>query len=139
MKILIDTNILISAILRDKDPETVILWIVSQEDWQWIVTPQILSEYKDVLSREKFAIPLDTLQSWYIFLDRFTTLVDVAQTFEFPRDPKDAIFLSGAVAVQADYFITGDKDFTEAEKFLNTIILSVLLFKKLIVDSDATS
>lgn len=139
MKILIDTNILISAILRDKDPETVILWIVSQEDWQWIVTPQILSEYKDVLSRERFAIPPEILHSWYIFLDRFTTVVDVAQTIEFPRDPKDAKFLSGAIAVQADYFVTGDKDFTEAEKFLNTIILSVPLFKKLIVDSDTTS
>lgn len=134
MKILIDANVLVSAVLRDKDPEAVILWIATQEDWQWIVSPQIISEYKDVLGREKFAIPPEILDQWFSLLDRITVLEEVDLTVEFPRDARDAIYLSCALGAQADYFLTGDKDFTEAERLVDTIILSVSMFKKLVVD-----
>jgi predicted nucleic acid-binding protein len=30
MKIIIDTNVLVSAVLKDKDPETVILFLATQ-------------------------------------------------------------------------------------------------------------
>ena len=40
MKVLIDTNVLVSAALRDKDPEAVILFIAARPDWQWIVWPR---------------------------------------------------------------------------------------------------
>jgi hypothetical protein len=39
------------------------------------------------------------------------------------------------VLTEADLFVTGDRDFTEAQKVVNTIILSVSLFKKLVVDT----
>ena len=39
------------------------------------------------------------------------------------------------VLTEADLFVTGDRDFTEAQKVVNTIILSVFLFKKLVVDT----
>jgi hypothetical protein len=49
VRVLIDTNVLVSAILRDKDPQTVILWIAGQDDWEGIVTPEILAENREVL------------------------------------------------------------------------------------------
>lgn len=49
MKIVIDTNVLVSAILRDRTPETVILFIVEQPDIVWVVSEEILAEYKHVL------------------------------------------------------------------------------------------
>lgn len=60
MKALIDANVLVSAALRDKDPEAVILFIAAQLDWQWIVSADILAEYREVLSRPKFALPANT-------------------------------------------------------------------------------
>lgn len=44
----------------------------------------------------------------------------------------DAMFLSCAVAAQADYLVTGDRDFTEARRLLVTTILSVSQFKRLV-------
>jgi hypothetical protein len=38
--------------------------------------------------------------------------------------------------VIAEFFITGDRDFSQAQKLLNTTILSVSLFKKLIMSSE---
>ncbi|MBV8882783.1 MAG: putative toxin-antitoxin system toxin component, PIN family [Chroococcidiopsidaceae cyanobacterium CP_BM_RX_35] len=49
----VDTNVLVSAVLKDKAPEAVILFIVERDDFEWIISTEILTEYKDVLSRPK--------------------------------------------------------------------------------------
>jgi putative PIN family toxin of toxin-antitoxin system len=133
MKVLIDTNVLVSAALKDKDPEAVILFVVEQPDFEWIVSPDIVTEYKAVLSRPKFGLPENVRHQWFTLLDTFTTPVEVNATFEFPRDQKDAKFLACALAANAEFFITGDRDFTQAQKLINTTILSVSLFKKLVM------
>jgi uncharacterized protein len=135
MRVLIDTNVLVSAALRDKDPEAVILFIAAQPDWQWIVSAEILAEYRDVLNRSKFALPAEVRQRWFEMFEVLTTRVEVEATFDFPRDQKDAKFLACALAANAEFFITGDRDFTQATKLINTTILSVALFKKLIIDA----
>ncbi len=48
MNVLIDTNVLLSAALRDKLPERVVLYVATRDDCQWLVTPEILAEYTDV-------------------------------------------------------------------------------------------
>ncbi len=133
MKVLIDTNVLVSAALKDKDPEAVILFVVEQPDFEWIVSADILAEYKAVLSRAKFDLPDNVRHSWFALLDTVTTLVEVNTTLEFPRDQKDAKFLTCALTANAEFFITGDRDFSQAQKLINTTILSVALFKKLIM------
>jgi len=135
MKVLIDTNVLVSAALKDKIPEEVILFVVSHADMQWIVSPDILAEYKAVLSRSKFGLPQEILNKWFDLLDTFTTVVAADVAIEFPRDRQDAKFLACALAANADFLITGDRDFTEAQKLVNTTIISVSLFKKLMVDT----
>ena len=114
MRVVIDTNVLVSAALKDRDPEAVITWVVAHPDWLWLVTPEILAEYQGVLSRPKFGLPKELLDRWF------------AQ--------KDAIFLACAIAAQADYLITGDRDFTAARKLTTTTILPVSQFKRLVCD-----
>ena len=46
MRVVVDTNVLVSAILKDRNPEQVVLYIASQPDFEWIVSPEILTEYK---------------------------------------------------------------------------------------------
>jgi putative PIN family toxin of toxin-antitoxin system len=135
MKVVIDTNVLISAALKDKDPEAVILYVVEQPDFAWIVSPEVLAEYKEVLSRPKFALPEAVLRKWHDLLDAVTTVIEVNLAFEFPRDQKDAKFLACALAANAEFFVTGDRDFSQAQKLLNTTILSVSLFKKLVMSA----
>jgi putative PIN family toxin of toxin-antitoxin system len=136
VKVVIDTNVLVSAILKNKDPEAVILWVTAHGDWQWVVSPDILTEYKEVLSRDKFRITPDVRQKWFDLLDALTTVVEVDIPLEFPRDQTDAKFLACALAVQANHIITGDRDFAEARKLVATTILPVSLFKKLVCDTE---
>ncbi len=50
-------------------------------------------------------------------------------TVDFPRDPKDAPFLAAAVATDADFLITGDKDLLEANDVVKTRIVTVAEFR----------
>ena len=133
MKVLIDTNVLISAVWRDKNPEALILWVLGEPDCQWVVSPEIMQEYKEVLHREKFYFPPEILHMWESLLERDTWVVTVSEQEDFPRDQKDAKFLACALASRADYLITGDSDFEDAHKFGHTTILSVSMFKRLIM------
>ena len=135
MKVIIDTNVLVSAVLKDKDPEAVILFVVEQPEIEWIVSAAILEEYKEVLGRGKFGLPGDLLRKWNDVFDAFTTVVEVDVAIDFPRDRKDAKFLECALVADVEYLVTGDKDFSEARKIMNTVIISVSMFKKFIMKS----
>jgi uncharacterized protein len=132
MRVVIDTNVLISAVLKDRDPEAVITFVAERDDIEWIVSREIMSEYREVLSRPKFGLPANLLNKWFDVLDSLTVTWVVDLEIEFPRDRKDAKFISCAMVAGADYFITGDRDFSEATKLLSTTILSVYQFKNLV-------
>jgi predicted nucleic acid-binding protein len=57
IKVIVDTGITVSAAFRDRMPEEVILFVVEQEDFEWIVSSAILEEYTEVLARKKFNLP----------------------------------------------------------------------------------
>jgi putative PIN family toxin of toxin-antitoxin system len=124
VKVLIDTNILVSAVLRDRLPEKIIEAIIARPHIQWIVTTAILAEYKSVLARPRFAIPAAELERQFALIDRATQQISVTETFDFPRDRKDAKFLACATAARADYLITGDRDFADAQALIETGILN---------------
>ena len=131
MKVVIDTNVFISAVWRDKNPEAIILWVCGQGDWQWIVSNEIKKEYKEVLRRKKFSFSPSVVQEWEEVVDENTVEVEVDSAVNFPRDQKDAKFLACALSCEADYLITGDKDFSEARRLVSTTIVSVSMFKNL--------
>lgn len=134
IKVIVDTGITASAAFRDRTPEEVILFIVRQEEFEWIVSSAILEEYNEVLSRKKFNLPTEVLQKWHDMFERFTTAIEVDLKIDFPRDQKDAKFLNCALVAEADYLITGDRDFTEARKLVQTTIISVSQFNQLIIE-----
>ena len=134
MKIVIDTNVLISAAFRDRDPEKAILYVVEQIDMGWIGTQEIITEYKEVLRRPKFKLPSNILKRWHAIIEKNVILVSPDSTISFPRDQKDAMFLECCLWADVDFFITGDRDFEEARKLLKTNIVSVRQFNNLFLD-----
>jgi len=132
MRVVVDTNVVVSAILRDRLPEKVLLFLIAQPDFEWVASPEILTEYREVLRRPKFGLPDQVLRQWD---DRFHSAIaewPVEISVPFPRDIKDAMFLACALASDADFLITGDQDFTEARKLGHTKILSVSQFHELV-------
>jgi putative PIN family toxin of toxin-antitoxin system len=130
MKVVIDTNVVISAALKDRDPEAIILFVAERPEFEWVVSAAILEEYKAVLRRERFGLPEELLQRWDEMFGTLTTRVEIEVEIDFPRDRKDAKFLECALAADAEYLITGDKDFTEAQKLVNTTSFRYLCSSK---------
>ncbi len=134
IKVIIDTGVVVSAVFRDRTPEKVVLSIVEDDDFEWVVSSPILAEYSEVLRRKKFDLPQEIVLAWNEIFARNTTLVDIDVSLDFPRDQNDAKFLECAMGINADYLITGDKDFGEARKLMETTIISVSQFKRLILE-----
>jgi putative PIN family toxin of toxin-antitoxin system len=135
MKVVIDTNVLISAVLRDRDPEIVIQFIVDHIEFDWIVSQEILLEYKEVLSRRKFRLTREVKDQWFELLDTFPTCIEVDIAIDFPIDPDDAKFLTCAIASGADFLITGDTDLAQGQNLVETAIVTVATFKNLFYDA----
>jgi putative PIN family toxin of toxin-antitoxin system len=69
------------------------------------------------------------LNLWTELIEMRSILVPSPQiAIEFPRDPKDALFLSAALATAADYLITGDNDLLFAKVSMQTRTISVNAF-----------
>ncbi|MEH1848841.1 MAG: putative toxin-antitoxin system toxin component, PIN family [Nostoc sp.] len=134
MKVIIDTSIVVSAVIADKNPETVILFVIANSAFEWVVSAEIIAEYKDVLKRPRLKLTEAQYERWVYLIDSVTTLIDVDVEVDFPRDRKDAKFLACAIAAGADFFITGNADFNEVQTLLNTTIISLSLFKRLVCD-----
>ncbi len=56
MKIIVDTNVLISAVLKGRRPREIIQLISDRYDMDWIVSQEVLAEYREVLNRRKLKL-----------------------------------------------------------------------------------
>ena len=122
-RIVIDTNVMVSAYLGGRLEAIVVAWIAGK--FILAVSNQIVSEYIDVLSRPKFKIAREEL-------DDFTAMILSKAEFVFPEesihvveaDPSDNKFLEAAVSVRADYIVSGDKHLRDLKEFRGIAILS---------------
>jgi putative PIN family toxin of toxin-antitoxin system len=129
MRVLVDTNVLLSAAWRDRLPEKVVQHVATAADCDWIVTSEIVNEYVDVLGRPKFSLPAPLLQSWTELIAlRTLSIPSPPVDIALPRDPKDIPFLAAAIAGRADYLITGDNDLLAAKSTVATRIVTVAEF-----------
>lgn len=135
MKVIFDTSVVISAVLKDRVPEEVILFVLGNPDFTWIASTEIVNEYMSVIKRGKFKLSEETVQKWRSIFERRVKVEEATLEVNFPRDQKDAIFLACALSVKADYLITGDKDLEEAHKAGVTTVIKVSEFKRLIVEN----
>jgi putative PIN family toxin of toxin-antitoxin system len=96
-----------------------------------------VDEYKSVLSRAKFGLPPDVLAGWLTLVDRHVAVIDVSGDLPPVRDAKDAMFLACAMAVCADFIVTGDRDLAPEgtpRRIGGTTVVSVADFKGLVCD-----
>jgi putative PIN family toxin of toxin-antitoxin system len=108
-RVVIDTNVLISALITHHGPEASVLSLVIAGRLVWCVSPAVIAEYRDVVSRPKFRrISLQTIHGVMETLARATSVIPVQRVSE-SKDEADNRFLECAEAARADYLITGNK------------------------------
>lgn len=128
MKVVLDTNIFISAFLWQKQVFKV-LQFIKRRGVKICVSSEILKEYKRVLSYshiQKQLHKIDKTPSQIIF-----ELLEISEYYpKTPKiniildDPSDNIFLACALSAQADFIISGDKHLLKLKSFQEIPILS---------------
>ncbi len=109
MTIVLDTNVVISGILKPYSPSAVILRLVAEGAIQAAYDLRILAEYRDVLTRAKFNFSHDTVGAFFSQMEQEGVPVSCRPLkFHLP-DPDDEPFLEIALAAKAMAIVTGNK------------------------------
>lgn len=126
-RVVIDTNVFISAILKSGNPEKIIsLW--RQGNIHLLLSPFLATEILTVLHR--LEIGSTYIQQLTYRLEHHTIQILPSSPITLCRDPKDNEILSLAVDGAAHYIITGDADLLTLGKIEKTIIMKPKDFLK---------
>ena len=128
MRIVVDTNILVSAALKDKSLPCIALRHAAQHG---VLLKSVATERQalEVLARPYLAPLIPSITAdWIASLFVEAELVDIAETITACRDPTDDKFLELAINGHADFIISGDADLPVLNPFRSIPILSPAIF-----------
>ena len=116
VRVIFDCSLFVQAFLNSASAANRCLELVRRGQAQLFVSPATLTELKEVLSRPRILnlLPHIAPEQTDNFLGdvvaHATNLPAVTEKFRFERDPKDAPYLNLAIAADADYLVTRDRD-----------------------------
>jgi len=120
VRIVLDTNVLIGALITKGTPPDALVQAWREKRFQLVTSDEQLSEFEDVYRRAR----LRKFLSLEDAVALHNTMVDVAEfVSDLPeihasKDPDDNLILATAVAGAADLVVTGDgKDLLVLEDF----------------------
>ncbi len=109
MRVVLDTNVIISSFLTPAGNPSRILRLILQGDLEIVIDEQILAEYTEIASRPIFQLDRDKVQ---IVLDYLRSVAIHAPSLPLVPslpDPGDEPFLEAALSTKSDFLITGNK------------------------------
>lgn len=131
MRVIFDTNVLVSRLLGAKEsPPARAVRLVMEGTGAHLFSEATFQELGDVLIRAKFD-PYLSREKRLHFLSEMRELsefVTINRTFSLCRDPRDNKFLDLSACGNANYLITGDEDLLELHPFEGVSILSPASF-----------
>src|SRR5258706_168681 len=125
MRVVFDTNVLVSALLFERSIPAQAVFAV-METGEILLSEALVSEINDILQRKKFEPYISTEQreEFLIALVQSGTLVEITETITACRDPKDNHILELAVSARAQTIVTGDSDLLVLNPFQEIQILA---------------
>ena len=108
MKIVLDTNVLVSGLLQALGPSGRIVRVVAAGALTLCYDPRILAEYREVLLRERFGFDPDRVATLLEQIRSDGTPVAAGPLAARLPDPDDEPFLEVAVAARARCLVTGN-------------------------------
>lgn len=108
LRLVIDTDILVSAALNPQGLQRTVLVIAMAKPARLYFSSKILAEYKEVLSRPEIRIRISLRNQLLQLLQNQAHLVKPSRRLKVTCDPDDNIFLECADAARADYLVTGN-------------------------------
>jgi putative PIN family toxin of toxin-antitoxin system len=136
LRIILDTNVLVSAIIRNGKPRR--LMQAGIDDKCCILSSTvILNELSEVLQRPKFKMTRDDVIRIVSALMETVENIHVMSDLKVvKRDPDDDMMINTALDGKADYIVSGDSDLLELKDFRKIKIVSVDRMLKILESQD---
>ena len=109
MMIVLDTNVIVSGILKTYSKTAAILRLVADGAIQLAYDLRILSEYRDVLHRPKFNFAKENIEAFLDQVEQEGLLVSVKPLGVHLPDPDDEPLLEVALSGGVIAIVTGNK------------------------------
>jgi uncharacterized protein len=133
MMVVLDTNVLIGALLSSKGSPAEVIRRWEADDFGVITSPSLISEFERALTYPRVRRLLNLSQEQIdVFLKRLrtvATVVDPQITLAvIEKDPDDNRLLECAVADQASYVVSGDDHLLDLGEYAGIVILNPMGF-----------
>lgn len=138
MRAVIDTNILVRALINRAGTVRPMLTALDAGLYTVVLSAALLTELTRVLRRPRmrtrYGIAEDDIRDLLQLLIRHGEIVMPTRTIQVCRDPRDDMFLEAAVAGGADVIVSGDKDLLVLHPFEGIPIVSPAAFLTMLDD-----
>ncbi|OGP61160.1 MAG: putative toxin-antitoxin system toxin component, PIN family [Deltaproteobacteria bacterium RBG_13_52_11b] len=128
MIIVLETNVVVSGILKPYSKTAAILRLVADGAIQLAYDLRILSEYRDVLSRPKFNFVKENIEAFLDQVEQEGVLVSVKPLKNHLPDSDDEPFLEVALSGGVKAVVTGNKRHFPRKDYQGVKILSPVEF-----------
>lgn len=115
-RVVFDCMVFLQGAARSASPARACFEIVDEGLVTLCVSPAVLAEVRDVLSRPELVKRFPALSAEWVtafvtsLADKALVVPDVPNAFVLPRDPKDEPYINLAVATQAEFLVSRDRD-----------------------------
>ncbi len=125
-RVVLDTNVLISAALRQKGTPRAVVNAVRAENGVLLFSDETFEELRSRLHRPKFDgyVDREGRAVYLALLEPVSEWVSISGVKLGCRDPDDDKLLETALMGEADCLVTGDQDLLEMSLFHNIPILT---------------
>src|SRR5262245_33230582 len=108
LRLVIDTNIVVSAALKPNGLQRTVLLLAIAKPASLYVSEAVLAEYREVLARPELKIRKGLRQQLLHLIKSHSHMVKPSRALQVAKDPDDNKFLECADAARADYLVTGN-------------------------------
>ena len=135
MRIVIDTNVVASAVFFGGRPAELLRMVVRHEH-SAVATDEIIDEYQATVNYLLVKYGGKRLQLSIVPVFSAMEIIPVTSKVEICRDPDDNKFISCAIDGHCCYIVSGDKDLLSLERFGDIKIMTVAEFLNLSPDKE---
>jgi putative PIN family toxin of toxin-antitoxin system len=129
VKVVLDTNVLVSALLVPRGISAQVLLQFHDGLWDLVISGAILEEYGEVLKRRRFGLPTDHVAQVLTELEIRAIRVIPSHRWRAVReDPDDNEFIDVAVEAGADFIVSGDHHLLSLKSYQGIPILTPAQF-----------
>lgn len=127
-KIVVDTNVLISALGWEGNPKELFRRIINEE-FELIISQKQLEEVKSVMNYPKFKFTEEQKSKFLTILLTIATVVETRGTIHvIKEDPDDDVILESSIRNNVQFIITGDGHLLKLKEYSGVKIITVAQF-----------